>query len=286
MKNVLLLMAVVLVAASSTCLADNDPDLKLFAGKWEVVELVEDGRVVPPEAFREWLPSGGRIEIADNAIIFTSPHDGTKQVKLFSIDATQYPKGIDIVSREKKDATGIYRFDEGRLILCLCHPTDGPRPTEFSAKDGSKRMLMVLKQTNSQTASQEPAVDQSRQPSSGDAGVAAKVLTDAEVAKSLAGTWRYKDEIGALLVTFTSDGNWSSIREVQELRLFQKVFVRTPVSSGKWTVQNGTLTFTCTASVDPNRVNRQLPFTVRSITQGDFIFVDYMGRLGKAVRVQ
>ena len=42
--------------------ADKDSDLKQFQGKWEVVELVEDGKVIPREAIKEWLPSGGQFE--------------------------------------------------------------------------------------------------------------------------------------------------------------------------------------------------------------------------------
>ncbi len=284
MKNVLLFSLLTLLLVTPLRAVDKDPELKQFAGHWEVTELVEDGHVIPREAIREWLPSGGRAEIADNAIMFTSPTDGQKSVKVFTIDATQYPKGIDIVTREKQDALGIYRFDEGRLVVCLCDPADGPRPTDFSAKEGSKRMLMVLKPASAPTAKEKEAPV--NPPTTSGEGVASKVLTDADVTRLLQGTWRYKDEAGALLVTLASNGTWSSVREVQELRLFQKVFVQTPISSGKWSVQNGTLTFHCTASVHLNRVNQQLPFTVRSISEADFIFVDYMGRLGKAVRVK
>lgn len=285
MKNLLPFSLLVLLVAAPLRAADKDPELKQFAGHWEVIELVEDGHVIPREAIREWLPSGGRLEIADSAIMFTSPEDGKKHVKLFTIDATQYPRGIDIVTREKKDAVGIYRFDEGRLVVCLCDPTDGARPADFSAKEGSKRMLMVLKRIAAPAAEEKPAPVPANPPTTGGKGIAARVLTDADATKLLQGTWRYKDDAGALLVTLAGNGTWSSVREVQELRLFQKVFVRTPISSGKWSVQNGTLTFHCTASVHINRVNQQLPFTVRSISEGDFIFVDYMGRLGKAVKV-
>ena len=88
------------------------------------------------------------------------------------------------------------------------------------------------------------------------------------------------------IVSMTENAAWSSVRESQQLRLFQKVFVRTPISNGRWSVKQGTLTFHCLTSVIPSRVNQQLSFTVRSISDRDFIFVDYMGRLGKATRVQ
>jgi hypothetical protein len=69
------------------------------------------------------------------------------------------------------------------------------------------------------------------------------------------------------------------------MRLLEKVFVRTPVSSGTWSVKKGALTLLCTSSIHPERVNHTLPFTIRSISDNDFIFVDYVGRLGKATRV-
>src|SRR5690348_1410663 len=84
---------------ASTRAADSTAPVAELQGRWQVVELVEDGKVVPREAIREWLPSGGKLEISENAVIFAS--DGEKQVKLFSVDATQYPRRIDLISKEK-----------------------------------------------------------------------------------------------------------------------------------------------------------------------------------------
>lgn len=281
MKSVLPCLGLCLAVFATLLGADKNPELQPFQGRWEVAELVENGHVIPHEAIREWLPSGGRIEIVDNAMMYTSPDDGKKHAKVFAIDATQFPKGFDMMTRDKKEATGIYKFDDGKLVVCLSDPEDGPQPTEFSAKEGSKRMLMVLKRL--------PAAPVGDKPGSASAAtsntVAAKVITDAEVAKLLAGTWRYRDDAGALIVTIDSDGTWSTIREVTEMRLFKKVFVQTPVSGGTWTVKNGVLNFHCTSSVHIQRVNQTLPFTIRSITEKDMIFVDYMGRLGKAAKV-
>ena len=282
MKSVLPCTLVCLALLATLVAAEKNPELQQFQGRWEVVELVENGNVIPPEAIREWLPSGGRIEIVDNAMMYTSPQDGKKHAKIFAIDATQFPKGFDLVTREKKEATGIYKFDEGRLVVCLSDPEDGPQPTEFSAKEGSKRMLMVMKRSPAPVAGEKPPATPAVTASS---AVAAKVLTDAEVSKMLPGTWRYRDDAGALVVTIDSNGTWSSIREVTEMRLFKKVFVQTPVSSGTWTVKGGTLNFHCTSSIHLERVNHNLPFSIRSISERDLIFVDYMGRLGKAVRV-
>jgi len=250
-------------------------------GRWEVVELVEDGKVVPREAIREWLPSGGKLEISENAVIFAA--DGDKQVKLFSVDATQYPRRIDLVSKEKTDAVGIYRLDDGKLVLCLVDPTEGSRPEDFSAKEGTHRMLMVLEPRPEAKPVATPAPQPQATKAPNDPIV--KPLTDEDVTRLLKGTWRYVDDLGALYVTFAADGKFSTVREVQQIRLFQKAFVRTPVSSGRWSVSRGTLTFAIQASTHPDRVNKQFPFAVRSISDQDFIFVDYLGRVGKAVRV-
>ncbi len=276
MRYTCLLWLTSTLIGGSFAAADQDSDLKQFQGKWEVTELVEDGKVVPKEAIQEWLPSGGKFEIVENAIIFVSPHDGKKQVKLFSLDATQYPKGIDLSTRDKKDGSGIYRFDNGSLIICFSDPDESKRPTEFSAKAGSKHLLMVLHRVT-----ERPAVAKIEP-----AGTTAKVLTDARVAEMLRGSWRYTDNIGALFVTFNADNTFSTVREVTEIRLFQKFFVQTPVSTGKWSVANGKLTFHILTSVQPDRVNKLFEFNVRSISDGDFIFVDYLGRVGQASRVR
>ena len=282
MKNVSKLCLLFVVVLATAFAADKNPELQPFQGRWEVIELVENGHVIPHDSIREWLPSGGRIEIVDNAIMYTNPHDGKKHARVFSVDGTQFPKGFDMLSRDKKEASGIFKFDDGRLVVCLSDPEDGPQPTEFSAKVGSKRMLMVLRRMP-ESVSKEVHVDSPTTIST--TPVAGQVLTDAEVSRMLPGTWRFRDEAGALVVTLTSGGRWSSIREVQEMRLFRKVFVETPVSSGNWTVRNGTLNFLCTASIHISRVNQNMPFTIRSISEKDLIFVDYMGRLGKAVKV-
>lgn len=281
MKSVLSCVVVSVAVIATLLAADKNPELQPFQGHWQVVELVENGHVIPSEAIHDWLPSSGRLEIVDNALMHVSHEDGKKHARIFDIDATQFPKGIDIITREKKDAVGIYKFDDGKLVVCLSDPEDGPRPTEFSAKEGSKRMLMVLKKSHAPTGDKTASAQSAPKAD----GVAGKILTDAELTKMLPGTWRYRDDAGALVITMLSNGTWSTIRETTELRLLKKVFVQAPVSSGTWTVKNGVINYHCTSSVRIESVNQTLPFTVRSISDKDLIFVDFMGRLGKATRV-
>ena len=104
-------------------------------------------------------------------------------------------------------------------------------------------MLMVMKRR-----SQTPAIPAKPLPKPQPAQ-AGRVLTDAEVSKMLAGSWRLKDSAGTLFVTFNSNGTFRTVREYQQLSLFHKSFVQTPISSGRWGVKNGTLTAHVTASV-------------------------------------
>ena len=77
-------------------LADDKAELRLFEGSWSVVKLVEDGEVIPPERIPEVLPSGGRIEIVDNSMLFVDPHTGQRHARMITVDPTRYPSTIDI----------------------------------------------------------------------------------------------------------------------------------------------------------------------------------------------
>ncbi len=283
-----------LIVSASLAIAD-DAELKRFQGHWQVIELVEDGKVIPPSAIEDWLPSGGKIEIVDNAIVTTSTDDGKKQVRILDVDATQYPKGIEIKSRDKSEVMGIYRFDNDRLLVCVADSEDATRPREFSAKAGSKRMLMTLKPVGRKITADErkpsktdkpEAKEPADHPEPSTAG-SAKLLSDDEATRLLSGTtWKYNDAHGALVLALNADGGFSTTRESTEMRLFKKVFVRAPVSNGSWSVQKGKLWFHIKSSTDPDRVNVKVPFTLRVITDKDLIFVDYVGHVGQAVRVK
>ena len=188
----------VLLTVSAVCAEEKNTELKRFQGHWQVTELAEDGKVIPKEAIKEWLPSGGQAEIVENAIIFKSPLDGKKFVKIFSVDGTTYPKRIDVSTQKRKDGWGIYQFDDEKLVICLADPDEAKRPTKFSAETGSKRMLMVLKRRSKDTAAAKPAKPLPKPAQAG------KILTDGDVTKMLAGSWRLKDSAGTLFVTFNS----------------------------------------------------------------------------------
>ena len=292
-------------------------------GQWQAVELVDDGRVIPQEAIPTWIPAGGQLEVIDNTIVFTSSADGQRHSRTFDVDATRYPREINFRADGRLYAHGIYQLDQGRWVICAAPTTELARPTDFAAPQGSRRVLLVLKRPAdaARPAAEQPAAS-AAQPSPPAAGAAqasppaandlsklppppidlskmppppdlrsppgntGKLLTDAEVLRMLLGTWKYKDAYGDFFLTLDSKGTFNTFRETATTSAFQQVFVRAPVSSGTWSLNNGQLTLRCTASVQGDRVNQQVPLMVRSVSENDLIFVDLRGQVGKAVKVR
>ncbi len=273
------------VVMSASLASARDAELERFQGKWRVIELVENGKVIPEEVISEWLPSGGRFTILEGALEFTSNVDGKKHVKLFSIDETQSPKGIDLQTREKKrDSWGIYRFDGDQLVVCLSDPEESERPTSFSAKEGSNRMLLTLERVSDKQPTQSASAGPKAPAES--PGKGSRILTDAESAKMLIGTWRFTDALGSLVATMNADGTFSTAREMQELRLMRKTFVQVPTSSGTWVVKNSQVHYHVTASTHLERLNHTYSFALRSFSDRDMIYIDPFGSVGRAVRLK
>jgi uncharacterized protein (TIGR03067 family) len=269
-----------------------DQGYQELRGNWQVTELVDNGRVIPAEAIPGWLPSGGRMEFVDNSIFFTSPKDGQRRARVFSIDATSYPKLINVLEGSNYLGYGIYRFDDGRLVVCLSSPSQAPRPDDFSAREGSRRLMMVLVRADSKLAASTapaqatPSTPIVNLPAPPAAPATTKPLTDVEVGKMLPGTWKINDAYGAFFVTLDKNGTYMTYRESIETSTFQKIFKKLPLSSGTWKLKNGQVVLQCTSAVYADRIYKCFPFTIRSISPTDLQFVDYAGNAGKAVRSQ
>lgn len=299
----------------------QDPAYTPLRGQWQAVELVDDGRVIPQDAIHTWIPSGGQFDVIDNTFVFTSSADGQRHARTFDVDATRYPCVINFRANGQLYAHGIYQLDQGRWVICAATSNGVARPNDFSAPQGSRRVLLVLKhpadavRPGEQPAAgaaqaAQPAGAPQASPSAAGAPQAAppaaieisklppppdlrsppgntgKLLTDAEVVRMLLGTWRYNDAYGDFFLTLDSNGAFNTFRETATTSAFQQVFVRAPVSSGTWSLNNGLLTFRCTASVQRDRINQQIPYAVRSISENDLIFVDSRGQVAKAVKVR
>lgn len=272
-----LLLVITSPAWANQGAGDDKAELKLFEGSWTVVKLIEDGEVIPEDRIPEVLPSGGRIEIVDDAILIVDVHSGKRHARTFTIDPTRYPCTIDIKSADEPEVhRGIYRFDDGRLIVCLGDGFTEVRPAELSAPKGSGATLMVLQRRTTSVDEEKKTIP--RSPS------APTVPADQEMKKLLPGVWRLPDQLGWLHIRFRENGTFSSYRVHQELQFFRSVFVQVPVSSGSWEVREGRIIMNLAATTEPGRVGTSHTFTIRAMTSTEFIFVDGLGRTNKATR--
>jgi uncharacterized protein (TIGR03067 family) len=282
----------IIILASSSAIAQNQGYVEM-RGTWQATELVDNGRVIPVESIPGWLPSGGRIEIVDNSIVFTSSRDGQRHARVFSIDATMYPRQLNVMDEGQITGQGIYRIDEGRLVVCLSPPNTTLRPTDFSAREGSQRVLIVFERTDakktpstvSQPVSAISALNLPLPPANSPSQPVVNPLTDADIRRLVPGTWKCNDAYGAFFFTLDKNGTYSTYRESVETSALQKVFRKLPLSSGTWSLKNGQAVLQCTSAVHVDRLYKSFPFLIRSVTPTEMMVVDYANNVVKAVRV-
>ena len=282
-----------------------DTELERVRGQWRVIELVENGQEIPDDQMQYWLPGGGQLEIVDYTILFESPLGGAKTTREFRIDPTSYPKKITIKNKDTETGKGIYKFDGGKLVVCISRDVSSV-PNEFTAPKDSACALIVLEKNdpnNSATPkgaprpvhANPPDMSQwkSAEPTPAPAaavvpagGVTSRVLTDAEVREMTVGTWRMTDNEGSVDLSYGVDGTFQSYRYYRMMQNFQEVFVPTPISSGTWQISNGRLITHVTASSRVGMAGQTMMPAVRSISQSDLILVDNFGRVTRAVRVR
>jgi uncharacterized protein (TIGR03067 family) len=143
----LLTLPAVALAAAGPGPADDPAkkDLANLEGSWSVVRGEEDGQ--PCSAYLvEHLKlefQGGRLTFKDIA-----PLTDKASRLAVTLDPTTDPRCIDLtveVGSLKGDVfEGAYKLTGDELTLCL-HLGKGNRPVEFTTKDGSNRVLLVLK---------------------------------------------------------------------------------------------------------------------------------------------
>ena len=114
----------------------QDAAYAALRGRWQAVELVDNGRVIPQDAIHTWIPTGGQFEVIDNTIVFTSSVDGQRRARTFDIDAARYPCEINVRADGRLYGHGIYQLDQGRWVICAAAADGVPRPTDFSAPKG------------------------------------------------------------------------------------------------------------------------------------------------------
>lgn len=120
-------------------------DLQKLQGAWLTVSLVSEGKTVVDE---KHPPKPGPVL----KLIYEGNHwivkvgDKTVGTGMVKIDSTKTPKEIDILDESgmmnDKAKLAIYELEGDTYKYCI-GPAGKPRPTEFSAKEGSGNALIV-----------------------------------------------------------------------------------------------------------------------------------------------
>lgn len=114
-----------------------------LVGTWTYVSGVKDGQKVDAEMLKK-----GTVEITKDTITLKS--DMGNFVIKYKLDAAKTPAQLDMEITEGpagvgSKAPGIIELKGDELKLCYVPMGDAP-PKDFSAKEGSKAHLFVLKQ--------------------------------------------------------------------------------------------------------------------------------------------
>src|SRR5262249_27345859 len=125
--------------------SENSGDFEKLQGTWLTVSLVSEGKTVMGE---KDPPKPGPV----TKLIYEGNHwwvrvgEKTVATGIWKIDETKVPKEIDILDESgtinDKAKLAIYELAGDTYRYCIA-PAGKPRPTEFSAKEGSGNALIV-----------------------------------------------------------------------------------------------------------------------------------------------
>ncbi len=138
------LTGVVLTALASLATADDaaDRESKRLEGTWTFVSLRAGDTEAPADVVEKW-----RCVIRGKELTWVVTGRG-EQKNSFEIDPSKSPKAIDITPLDEaakgKKLQGIYKFEEGRLVICLPAPPAAGKPRPEGFESGEDRGLYVL----------------------------------------------------------------------------------------------------------------------------------------------
>ncbi|HTU22961.1 MAG TPA: TIGR03067 domain-containing protein [Gemmataceae bacterium] len=108
-----------------------DNDKEKLQGKWVLTSGIVDGK----DRTKEWGKQRFTVVIQGDKMTFGPEKD--KRTATFHIDPSRKPKTFDLFV-----SLGIYELKRDELKICLGGPK---RPTEFTSKAGSDKVLYVFK---------------------------------------------------------------------------------------------------------------------------------------------
>jgi uncharacterized protein (TIGR03067 family) len=151
----MLLAALLLATPFVTRAGDKKGDMELVQGTWMLVSAEADGKQMPREEFDdwkqvEWVVTGEKINVKIPPKLQAKlvPAGEKFPTLSFKIDPKVRPKSVDVTiphGDQSLTIKGIYALEGDKLTLCGPRDLTGERPTDFTAKQGSRRILAVFK---------------------------------------------------------------------------------------------------------------------------------------------
>jgi uncharacterized protein (TIGR03067 family) len=130
------LLVVGLSSAADEPKEDAKSDQDKIQGTWVCESAVRDGESLPADGVKSI-----KITFKGDKATMLAGGDKKKEAT-FKLDPGKKPREITLSPTDGgKEQKGIYAFDGESLKICAGEE----RPPEFTAKEGTKRMLMVLK---------------------------------------------------------------------------------------------------------------------------------------------
>jgi uncharacterized protein (TIGR03067 family) len=148
LKPILYTLALIALTALS-CRTSDVPSGRAedLVGSWQLVYQKMSGTELPDETQAELFR--GRMDISRNTINYSVALPGFDFTFGYQLFPDRDPKAIDLVLTQTADGKGIgekvlgiYRVEGQTLEICYSK-TD--RPTDFTAEQGSGRVLIVLR---------------------------------------------------------------------------------------------------------------------------------------------
>lgn len=246
-------------------------------GTWQIVTLIDDGALIPPQSISDQFVKDARITISGNTLSLSRPGDVEPRKLPFVADPQATPKTLDLAGATKTGSKGIYLHDGNTLIVCLGGPSSTERPTEFGSCPGSGKVFMTLRRvidTPPAPAPQPPVPV--AQPAPVDQPQPVAVNRDTTYREQLIGTWGHQNDDLVAYTTLNPDGTFSSTLTWK--RGFRKMFHEDVRNSGTWKVEDGSLVTRVTASTDKKQQNQLFVSKISSIDGRQAVFIDQDGQ--------
>ncbi len=126
---------------------------EMLAGSWQFLSINDKGEILGPRLVESRFARDGILTIADRRMTIANPVTGEKRTATYRIDPSKSPRRIDLFTRDDRLLRGIYKFENDNLTLCLQPDEAGSIPADFSATEGSDRILIRLIAMPASTAS-------------------------------------------------------------------------------------------------------------------------------------